>query len=301
MDKQLRELTEKFLAEHLSPTKVQGSSAESNSTQDFKDFNILVGTAAYAGMLNHVFVSSLIALSQTMVNLGIRHQIKFVANISLVTAARNALANALFEGDRQGHELTHLLMLDSDQGFESADLVKMISANKEIIALPASLKEFNWDRMAQAAKHGAYPRQLKRFGGVQNFDDLPGAQYSTDAPIAEVANAGAAIMLVKKSVFEKLSAAHPEWKCRRWPNWESPNQREWDFNFFQTIVDSETGYTLPEDFFFTKECRKIGIPTHIIPGAVTTHMGSFDFTWDATSIAELNMRVAGSSLSETLL
>jgi GT2 family glycosyltransferase len=55
-------------------------------------------------------------------------------------------------------------------------------------------------------------------------------------------------------------------------------------------VDEKTGFIAPEDFFFCSECRKIGIPFHIVPGAVTKHLGQFDFNWDATSIAERNAR-----------
>jgi hypothetical protein len=58
--------------------------------------------------------------------------------------------------------------------------------------------------------------------------------------------------------------------------------------FFQTPVDEKTGFIAAGDFFFCSECRKIGIPFHIVPGAVTKRLGQFDFTWDATSIAELN-------------
>jgi hypothetical protein len=51
--------------------------------------------------------------------------------------ARNTLANALFEGD--GTLLTHLLMLDADQGFESPDVLKMICADKKVIARPTTV------------------------------------------------------------------------------------------------------------------------------------------------------------------
>jgi hypothetical protein len=103
--------------------------------------------------------------------------------------ARNTLANALFEGD--GTLLTHLLMLDADQGFESPDVLKMICADKEVIALPTTVKRMNWERIAQAAKWGANPQELKRCAGSPNFDDLPGATYSTNAAAIEVNKVGA--------------------------------------------------------------------------------------------------------------
>src|SRR6267154_526458 len=46
--------------------------------------NILIGCPAFGGACQHVFVSSLIALSQTLVNSGINHQIKFLGNQSLI-------------------------------------------------------------------------------------------------------------------------------------------------------------------------------------------------------------------------
>jgi hypothetical protein len=290
MDEQLREVVEKFLsAQNSSTEKVQESPTESSgSRQDFKDLRILIGVPTHSGLLHHLFVSSLISTTQLFEKHGINYRIEFMSGVVLVTAARNLLANSLFEEEA----FTHLLMLDGDQAWNPQDIIKLISADKEVVALPTTHEGFDWDRIAQAAKHGAFPQQLKRFGGVQNFEDISNAQYSTGEPVVEVNRIGSALILIKKTVFEKLQKANPHWRYRRGSGERSTNQ-EWDYRYFQSEIDPETKHVISEDWFFSRECKKIDISIFMIPGSVTRKIGPTVFFWDASSIAELNMLVAG--------
>src|SRR6266567_3952101 len=70
----------------LLPT---ASSSMTLKAGELEPLNILIGCPAYGGAVQHIFVSSLIALSQTLVNFGIHHQIKFLGNQSIVGIARD--------------------------------------------------------------------------------------------------------------------------------------------------------------------------------------------------------------------
>ena len=268
--------------EQISPGSVQPAKPER-----FKDINVLIGCPCYGGLLQHVFVTSLISLSQSFVNLGIRHHIRFLANHSLIPLARDVFANTLFEGDSTGQPFSHLLFLDVDQGFQAFDVLRMISAEKEIIGLPASLKTLNWENIARAAKLGAVPDQLPNFGGKQNFDDdLKHGTYQTDR-IVEANRVGSALLLIRRDVFEKLIAAHPEWEHKRFPHFKQNPTGRPDYHFFQVGIDKETGYMLSEDYFFCTEARKLGIKVWLVPDAVTSHVGTFDYLMNCPAIASL--------------
>src|SRR5882724_188874 len=145
------------------------SSPRPATPEAFKDLNLLIGIPAYGGLLQNTFVASLIVLSQSLVNLGIPRQIKILGNQSLITLARNHLANAVFDGDTTGKPFTHLLFIDSDQGFQASDVISMIFARKEIIGLPVCYKSIEWNQVAEAARRGVPPAQLPQFVGRTSF------------------------------------------------------------------------------------------------------------------------------------
>src|SRR5437879_13592227 len=94
------------------------------------DINLLIGCPCFGGVLQHTFALSLISLVESLREYGVRYKLRFIANRSLIQIARDELANTVLNGD-----FTHLLFVDADQGFETADVFKMLTAGKEIIGL----------------------------------------------------------------------------------------------------------------------------------------------------------------------
>jgi|SRR4029077_4267933 hypothetical protein len=101
------------------------------------DTNIIVAVPAFGGQIHFRCAESLRLLDRQLVDLGIAHTIRYIANESLVTRARNWFANlALFGADEEGAAFSHLLFVDADLAFNAKDIVEMIQADKPIAALP---------------------------------------------------------------------------------------------------------------------------------------------------------------------
>jgi hypothetical protein len=73
---------------------------------------------------------------------------------SLVTQGRNLCVNAFFE---EKVKYDFLLFIDSDIDFEFKTIMKMIKADKDIIAYPYPLKDINWEKIQKKIEH----RKLK--------------------------------------------------------------------------------------------------------------------------------------------
>jgi hypothetical protein len=63
---------------------------------------------------------------------------------------------------------------------------------------------------------------------------------------------GTGAMLVQRSVFEKLAAAHPEWQTRNPSAEKLPGADKPYFHFFHIGINSETNNMLSEDLFFAR-------------------------------------------------
>jgi hypothetical protein len=67
---------------------------------------------------------------------------------SLVTQGRNLCVNAFMEECRN-HKYTHMLFVDSDIEFSFETIMKLVAADKDIVAAPYPLKALDWDKIAK--------------------------------------------------------------------------------------------------------------------------------------------------------
>jgi hypothetical protein len=70
---------------------------------------------------------------------------------SLVTQGRNLCVNAFMEECRN-HKYSHMLFIDSDIEFSFETIMKLVAADKDIVAAPYPLKALDWDKIAKRIK-----------------------------------------------------------------------------------------------------------------------------------------------------
>src|SRR5215469_13515287 len=110
---------------------------------DPKDLLILIGMPAYGGMMNVKSVESLLNFSYALNSVGIKHETRWVDD-SLITRARNRLANICLDGNPNFGPYSHMLFLDVDISFNPDDMIALIYANKDVAALPYTRKSIDW-------------------------------------------------------------------------------------------------------------------------------------------------------------
>ena len=220
-----------------------------------------IAIPCYGSMMSYHTTKGLLQLQR----MGIDADIQFLGNESLVTRARNRLTHRFLKSDA-----THLMFIDADIGFEAKDILKLVETDKPIIAGAYPKKEINWHSIKETIKKNpnVSDQELKFASGNYVFNPM-GDNFTLDEPV-EVDGIGTGFMLIQRNVFTKLKETGlvtisycPYEKCQTLQYW---------------ICGSDCkGIELSEDYYFSHQCRKIGISTYLLPSIVLKHIGTYTF------------------------
>lgn len=254
------------------------------------NINLMIGIPAYGNMVGVGFTQSLLHLTVALQRYGINPLFNWIGNESLITRARNGIANAFLHSD-----CTHLLFLDADLTFDGDDIIKMLSyavvQDKQIIGLPYSTKQIDWKRVEEAVQKGVPHTELQEVTARVAVNwDVDNLEIETDKPV-QVNHVATGLMLIGKKVFQQLAAAHPEWKYQLMRDEKDKAGRTTAIAFFRTGIDETSGEYLSEDYAFCNDWRELGGTIWLCPWAKTSHMGSYQFQCNIPSIARHDLKL----------
>jgi len=196
---------------------------------------------------------------------------------SLVTQGRNLCVSGMLE---EGDKYTHLLFIDSDIDFKFETIMKMVNADKDVIACPYPLKHIDWQKVHNRInqKGNLDPKLLSKQGYTWPIKLEDRTEIKVTDGIAEVSHAPTGCMLIKKSVFDKMIEAYPDKKISQ-PTIMNGKQleKEYFYNFFDTFHEPETKRYYGEDFGFCKRWTKIGGKCHVLVDEYITHVGEYQY------------------------
>jgi len=228
---------------------------------------VFIATPMYGGMASATYTMSLAHTPATFFKNGVGLNFSCVVNDSLVTRARNYLAFQFLNSPA-----THLMWIDADIGFDPVDIVKMVSADKDIVCGIYPKKEINWPAVARAASEGVPPDQLRDHENslVLNLIDHSPDRVTAEGLI-EIANAGTGFMLIKRAVFEALADDAPSYIDGSTPGIELKE-------FYAVSIDPDSGNSLlSEDYHFCKLARDHGFKIYAAPWVRLNHTGTYIF------------------------
>jgi hypothetical protein len=206
----------------------------------------------YGGVVSDKTTNSLFNLGKLFVRNNIDHGILTMANESLISRGRSRLAN-FFVNNTQ---FEYLFFLDSDVGFDAADVLKLLSYQELMVC-------------------GAYP--MKTVPLKWNFT-LSEPRQTKDTLVA-IERIGIGFSLIHRSVFERIAQACPDLKY--WPTNEStthnPTAAEQD-NSYHYFHEMRAGdIYLPEDLSFFERARSVGVQPWMDTAIDLCHVGSHVF------------------------
>ena len=235
---------------------------------DLPPIRIQVATPMYGGHATGVYIQSLLELSGVLTHAGMRLTCAFMFNESLITRARNNLADQFLQTDN-----THLLFIDADMKFRGSDIYHMIMADKDIVVGICPKKEINWATVREAAL--ANEENLGKFTGSFVVNLLDGSNNITIPAnqVFEVAAGGTGIMLIKRKVFEKMKKHVRIFRndMAHMPGGKPVHQ------YFTESIDEKTGRLLSEDYHFCHQWRKLKGKVHAAPWCKIGHFGTYLF------------------------
>jgi hypothetical protein len=195
------------------------------------------------------------------------------ASESLITRARNFIVAQFLAGP----QFTHLLFIDSDQGFDASVVPRYLKADKDVVAGIVPIKHLDLDAIRSLPPDRPVAATLKY--AAKPFDDaVPDADGFVKAEWA-----GTGFMLIKRQVLETMAARHAELKYRhsftRDPE-VGPAVLDHLYALFDTSLDKERGLYLPEDYTFCERWRAMGGDIWVDVRSKFTHVGSYLFEGD---------------------
>jgi hypothetical protein len=189
------------------------------SREDFvkRGVKILLGVPMFGAKCEGIFCRSAMDLAVVTSQFGVPLQLYFLFNESLITRARNYIADEFMRSD-----CTHLMFIDSDIGFSSQDVLALAAlatddSPYDIISGVYPKKTISWEKIKTAVDKGFAdedPNNLANFVGDFVFNPLPGvAQIPINQPV-EVLETGTGFMMIRRSAFEKVKANRPDLSYR---------------------------------------------------------------------------------------
>lgn len=265
------------------------------AADELRKRSLYLGLPCYGGQCSAKFTESLIGLSRLFQHHGIRLEMNFLTNESLITRARNYLAESFMESG-----CTHMMFIDSDIGFQPNDVLALLALQSDdseydILGACYPKKSISWEKIRNAVNKGVgeeNPLELERFMADFVFNAKPGCDIYLNKP-SEVSELGTGFMMIRRNTFEKVREAFPELL------YTPDHIRSEGFDgskkimcYFDAAIDPNSNRYLSEDYFFCRKAGEIGLKTWICPWMSLTHFGGMGFTGSMADIAAI-----GSSLT----
>jgi hypothetical protein len=235
---------------------------------------VLIGTPCYGGLVTHVYMQSVLRLMMAPQAPQLRLGIIMSAHDSLITRARNAIVANFLDTP----EATHLMFIDADIGFEPNEFYRLLAFDEDLAAGRYPLKVRDWEKTQGLLKTAAPDANLESLG--LSYVGHPSALTEIEARDGFMTGsyAGTGFMLIKRRVFERMIAAHPETKYREghtYPKAKQPSPHL--YNLFDCTIDPDTGDYLSEDFTFCRRWRQLGEKLWLDTQSALVHVGSHEF------------------------
>jgi hypothetical protein len=248
---------------------------------------LFVATPMYGGQCFGPYAKCALDLNTLCIKHGIQVQFFFLFNESLITRARNYLADEFMRSDA-----THLMFIDSDIAYNPIDVLALMAFDKPIIGGPYPKKTIAWEKVYDAAVlHLAddNPLKLEQYCGDYVFNVPPGTkEIRMDEPV-EVLEIGTGFMMIKREALEGFRKAYPDL------TYKPDHNRTVNFDgsryismFFQALICPDTHRYLSEDYMFCQWCRKANIPVYMCPWMKLQHIGTYIFGGSMEALAGLS-------------
>ncbi|MFL9862869.1 hypothetical protein PQR67_01630 [Paraburkholderia fungorum] len=236
---------------------------------------VYVATPSYGAVVTTDYALGLLDLYDAAARHGFGMQINFNSFDSLITRARNTMVAEFLADDR----FTHLMWIDGDIGFKGDDVVRLLQADRPVVAGVYPLKIDGWpaagldEPIPAGSTKADFRARYAMYPAVVRNDAL-----ESDADgFLDVLYAPTGFMLIKREVFLALMQRFPELKCRSKlagrPEFDTGAAAAFLYAFFDTTIDPESGLYLSEDYAFCRLIESIGITPAVDTRSNLRHQG----------------------------
>jgi len=231
--------------------------------------SIFIATPMYGGMCSAGYTESLVNTVMELVSKGYHIQYCSLINESLITRARNTLTQIFLQSDCQ-----HLLFIDADQTFRGVDIERMYQEEKDVLGAVVPMKSINWTSVREAVLEAKV--DLTVHTGQFNVNPIDHSEKIDATKVFEVKYVGTGMMLINRSVFEKLADTTKKYKHNTSEVY-GIKRGQYIYDYWNLTID-EQEELLSEDYQFCKAWRDNGGKVHAVAYPEIMHFGTYGFS-----------------------
>lgn len=234
-----------------------------------QDRKIFIATPCYGGVVTQEYMESVISCTSI---LQIPLTLSLLGNDAMISRARNTLLHQFFFRS----DTSHILFVDADISFPAEAPMRLLEADKDIVAGLYPLKEYFWDERATLHLSRGESRES---AALRYVGETEAMHKSWDkSPLVQTKYVGTGFMLISRKAVTKLIDAYPETEYRRIDAYHHGNgETEKYYALFDGSIDRETGTYLSEDYTFCKRWRDIGGEIWVDTSISLGHNGKCSF------------------------
>jgi hypothetical protein len=251
-----------------------------------RQFHPVIMTPTHNHSVFYNYFLSIIELTRSAHEVGMRFDIHMTLGESLITRARNNSVAVFFEHP----EWTHLIWIDADIGFKPQAVFRLLLSGYDVCAGVYPLKIEMWPDRGPPAGMGrnefinTYARYPVNTGHAD--DDVVRAAIDENGFI-QVREAPTGLMCIKRDVFLKMKEGHPH--LRYAPDTIGVPDNGLHYRFFDVSVDPTTKRYLSEDYTFCRLWEEMGGTIHVDALSNLTHHGFKTYNGDFPATLHLNL------------
>jgi len=232
--------------------------------------NILICTPCYGNMVHLGFHSSIFKMVKHFTQLNLDFDIFEIGQESLITRARNSMMSKFIANN----EYSHILFIDADISFDSFDILKLISHDKEITAGIYPKKSINWEKVKKNVdSNDILPRALDY--NFNLYKDENGDKV-VNGDIIRMNDVATGFMLIARSaVFNIIFNNQDKRYFNNVAGYDLGNNKDCFYNLFHCGIVNNI--YLSEDYYFCHLARECGIEIWADTTIKLTHSGTMDY------------------------
>ena len=229
------------------------------SVEDLQKAYLAIATPCHGNRVSGTYVGSLWKTAHRLWELGISHDLLMLSGPAVDRSRNMMVANFMANA-----KYTHLLWIDSDEGWEPDEVLRLLALDREMIGAPVRKKtdKLEW---------------------TVNFDS---AEARLERGAVECAEIGTGFTMVKRCVYEKMFEAYPDLKIKLGPDEAMRLDGAEDHYYALYQHALENGYYRSEDLTFCSRWRAIGGEVWCDPSANIHHIGDYDYSGSYASMIQ---------------
>ncbi len=245
---------------------------------------LVVATPCFGGMVTHHFMVSVLDLQRATASWGWKMHFTCIGGDALVQRARNTLVT-LFLNDP---DATHLMFIDADIGFQSAQVRRLLAFDKPLVGGAYPIKHIDWNAVRERVADGTSHLEAASLQYVIGMPES-GAPYEEVDGFASVDHVGGGFMLIQRATLLAMIEHHPEltyMTALAGQNRVIPEDEK-NVALFESLIDQKTRRYLPEDYSFCKRWKDMGGEVWIDLRSKLTHVGAYAYNGDLDSLTRV--------------